>query len=82
MNRVNSAGTTTQPGTLLREWRLRHRLTVEEVGALVGKSGAMISLAERGQRSFAPLTKVTIARRLGVPLRELFELEEIEETGS
>jgi hypothetical protein len=37
----------------------------------------MLSRAERGQRHFRPETKVAIARRLGVPIRELFPPEEL-----
>jgi transcriptional regulator with XRE-family HTH domain len=65
--------------TRLREWRLQEGLTLDEVAGLVGVSIAMLSRAERGQRQLAPLTKVQIARRLGLPVRELFELEPIAE---
>lgn len=60
----------------LRQWRLDQDLTLEEVSALTGLSTAMLSRVERGQRQLAPLTKVQVSRRLGVPLRELFEAEE------
>jgi hypothetical protein len=35
----------------------------------------MLSRAERGERRLAPLTRVKVARRLGVPVRDLFEVE-------
>jgi transcriptional regulator with XRE-family HTH domain len=56
-----------------RRWRLANELTLAEVADLVGISVAMVSRVERGERVLAPLTKVRVARRLGVPLRELFE---------
>jgi transcriptional regulator with XRE-family HTH domain len=58
----------------LAAWRQGEGLTLAEVSALTGLSVAMLSLAERGERSFLPKTKVLIARRLNVPLGELFEL--------
>jgi transcriptional regulator with XRE-family HTH domain len=39
----------------------------------------MLSRAERGQRVPSPRAKVLIARRLDVPIRELFELEAVDE---
>lgn len=61
--------------TRLRQWRLDQNLTLEEVSALPGPSTAMLSRVERGQRQLAPMTKVRVARRLGVPVRELFDVE-------
>jgi len=65
----------------LRAWRIQNDLTLEEVGALTGVSIAMLSKAERGLRNLAPLTRVRMARRLGAPLRDLFEVDEISEHG-
>jgi transcriptional regulator with XRE-family HTH domain len=62
----------------LATWRQREGLTLAEVAGLVGLSVAMLSLVERGERQLAPLTKVKVARRLGVTVRELFEPEAIE----
>ncbi len=61
----------------LRLWRVREGLTLDEVSALTGVSVSMLSRAERGQRQLAPLTKVRVARCLDVPLRDLFEVEEV-----
>lgn len=61
----------------LRLWRARHSLTLDEVAGLTGLSPAMLSRAERGQRQFAPLTKVHIARCLGTSVSDLFEVEEL-----
>ena len=58
--------------TRLREWRERQRLTLEDVADLTGVSIAMLSRVERGERQMAPMTRVALARRLGVPVRELF----------
>lgn len=56
----------------LREWRERHRLTLADISDLTGVSIAMLSRVERGQRRLAPMTRVAIARRLGVAVRDLF----------
>ncbi|MET8381604.1 helix-turn-helix transcriptional regulator [Streptosporangium canum] len=64
----------------LRVWRLKNGLSLEDVADLSGLSPAMISRVERGQRQMAPLTKVKVARRLGVRVRDLFEVESAMET--
>jgi transcriptional regulator with XRE-family HTH domain len=67
------------PKTPFHRWRLENGLSLQELSDLTGISTAMLSRAERGLRSFAPLTKVRIARLLGVPVSELFEVEAIPE---
>lgn len=64
--------------TPLWQWRDRQGLTLAEVSDLTGLSIAMLSLVERGERQLAPLTRVKVARRLGVSVRELFEPDPIE----
>ncbi len=61
--------------TRLKRWRMDQGLTLEEVAGLVGMSTAMLSLAERRLRKLSPMAKVSIARRLAVPLHLLFEPE-------
>lgn len=56
----------------LLEWRTEKQLTVRDVATLSGLSPATISRVERGQRGIGPLTKVRLARALGVPLAEIF----------
>ncbi len=56
----------------LRGWRKEHGLTLEDVADLTGLSVPMLSRAERGERQLAPLKRVAMARRLGVPVRDLF----------
>lgn len=63
----------------LRVWRVDQGLTLEEVADLTGLSVSMLSRVERGERQLAPLTRVHIARRLGVAVRDLFEVEELVE---
>ncbi|MEY2451480.1 MAG: Helix-turn-helix domain [Acidimicrobiaceae bacterium] len=63
----------------LSEWRELNGFTLAEISDLTGLSTSMISLVERGKRRLAPATKVTVARRLGVPIRDLFDVEEINE---
>lgn len=60
---------------MLRRWRQAEGLTLEEVSGLTGISVPMLSLVERGKRQLAPLTRIQVARRLGVAVRELFEVE-------
>lgn len=61
----------------IRRWRQHEGLTLAEVSGLTGLSVAMLSLVERGQRQLLPMTRVQVARRLGVPLRELFDVEDL-----
>jgi len=65
--------------TKLREWRIANDYTLREMAALTGLSDSMLSLAERGLRQLSPRAKVTIARRLGEDVGDLFELEPVEE---
>jgi transcriptional regulator with XRE-family HTH domain len=60
-----------------RNWRQTEGLTLAEVSGLTGLSIAMLSLVERGRRQLLPRTKVLVARRLGAPLGELFEVDEL-----
>jgi transcriptional regulator with XRE-family HTH domain len=59
----------------LRRWRKANDLSLDELADLTGISKPMLSRAERGERRLAPLTRVKVARRLGVPVRDLFEVE-------
>ena len=56
----------------LRQWREEAGLSLSDVAGLTGLSTAMLSRVERGHRQLAPLTRVAVARRLGVPVSELF----------
>jgi transcriptional regulator with XRE-family HTH domain len=62
----------------LREWRERNRLTLEELGDLVGYTRSHLSRVERGERALSAEAKVRIARRLGVQIRKLFPLQDSE----
>lgn len=63
----------------LRLWRANAGLTLEEVADLTGLSPAMLSLVERGDRNLAPMTKVRVARCLGVKVRDLFDVDPADE---
>lgn len=63
----------------LRKWRVDKGLTLQELADLTGLSVSGLSRLERGQRQPRPLTRVRIARRLGVPVGELFEFEPMTE---
>jgi transcriptional regulator with XRE-family HTH domain len=58
----------------LQAWRLGHGLTLQDVGALTGRSVSGVSRIERGSRRLRPLQRVEFAKRLGVPVGELFDL--------
>lgn len=62
-------------GNRLRIWRIDNGLTIDEVSDLTGLCKSMISRVERGERDLAPLTRVKVARRLGVAVSELFDVE-------
>lgn len=68
-----------QPATKLAAWREAEGITLQEQSDLTGLSVSTLSRLERGMRKVRPATKVRIARRLGVPIRELFEVEELDE---
>jgi len=74
--------TTAAMTTRLREWRVAAGFSLAEASGLTGISAAMWSRAERGERRFAPKTKVLIARRLGVAVSDLFEAEDPEAPAS
>jgi transcriptional regulator with XRE-family HTH domain len=63
----------------LRLWRVDNGLSIHELSDLTGLSTPFLSRVERGERQLAPLTKARVARCLGVPIRDLFDVEEIEE---
>jgi transcriptional regulator with XRE-family HTH domain len=65
--------------TKLRSWRESADLSLGEVGGLTGVSIAMLSRLERGQRRASPRLKVQMARRLGVQIPDLFEVEPLVE---
>lgn len=65
--------------TKFRRWRVENSLTLEEVSDLTGLSVSALSRVERGERQLRPQMRVLVARRLGVPLRTLFEVQEIKD---
>jgi transcriptional regulator with XRE-family HTH domain len=65
--------------TKLRSWRESAELSLGEVGGLTGVSIAMLSRLERGQRRASPKLKIQMARRLGVQIPDLFEVEPLVE---
>ncbi|MEX0666467.1 MAG: helix-turn-helix transcriptional regulator [Acidimicrobiia bacterium] len=62
----------------LRQWRARQGLSQREVADLIGKTDAMVCMVENGERDFAPMTKVHVARCLGVRVADLFDVPELE----
>ena len=61
--------------TLLLRWREAHGVSVRELAALTGVSISQISRYERGLRKPPALTRLQIARRLGVKVDEIFSVE-------
>jgi transcriptional regulator with XRE-family HTH domain len=60
----------------LRRWRIDQGYSLQEMEDLTGYSAPMFSRAERGLRVFSPRARVQIARRLGVKVRDLFEVDD------
>lgn len=56
----------------LRQWREDRGLTLEEIADLTGYSVPMLSRVERGKRDVPPMRRVSLARRLGCRIRDLF----------
>ena len=65
----------------LREWRANAGLSLAEVAGLVGLSDSMVSYLERGERNLSPKSKIAVARRLGVSVRELFPISSLATRG-
>ena len=61
--------------TKFHHWREEVGWSLEEVAALTGLSASVLSRLERGHRSLRPATKVLVARRLGVSVSDLFEID-------
>jgi transcriptional regulator with XRE-family HTH domain len=68
--------------TKLRRWRQNAGFSLDEVADLVGIEASGWSRVERGERPLRPATKVAVARRLGVKVRELWDLEPIADIGA
>jgi transcriptional regulator with XRE-family HTH domain len=67
-----------EPPSRLRLWRTEQGWSLDDLSGLTGLSTAMLSLVERRKREMAPATKVRVARRLGVRVSDLFEVEPAE----
>jgi putative transcriptional regulator len=69
---VNDAGL----HNTLREHRARHRLTQEQLAERVGVTRKTINTVETGRFVPSTVLALKLARALGVPVEELFQLEE------
>lgn len=69
MDRVSEA----QPKNRLRQWRLRNRLSLRDLEDLTGYSAGFLSRVERGEKAISPLSRVKLARLLGVRPAVLFD---------
>lgn len=64
--------------TKLRQWRTERGWSLNEFSGLTGYSVAYLSRVEREERVPGPEVKITIARRLGADVRELFDLPPVD----
>lgn len=78
VRQVNEPITTWRTPNRLRTWRVDNGISLDELADLVGLSKSMLSRVERGERGLSAVAKVKIARRLDVPVRDLFTVEPIE----
>jgi transcriptional regulator with XRE-family HTH domain len=60
----------------LREFRERQGWSLADASGLTGLSRVYLSRVERNLREPSPTMKVRIARGLGVPVAELFPVQE------
>jgi transcriptional regulator with XRE-family HTH domain len=74
---MESDSMTVEPASRLRRWRLEHGVKVKDVADLTGLSEAHISRIERGENRAAPLTKIRMARQLGVRVADIFDPEDV-----
>ena len=65
--------------TRLRVWRSGAGWTLQELADVTGCSTSMLSRLERGQRNASPKLRIAMARRLGVAVGDLFEVEPLED---
>lgn len=65
-----------QTKTRLGQWIQENKLSYSEVAALGGVSKDMVARVSRGERRFAAVTKVRFARRLGVHVSVLFDVDD------
>ena len=72
---MTGSAATSSATSRLRAWREAEGLSLGEVSGLTGISVPMLSRVERGLKQMAPLTRVQFARRLGLPVQELFDID-------
>ena len=61
---------------LLKDWRTRNGFTLEELSDVTGYSVPMLSRLERGERNISALSRIALARRLGVKYETFLRLNE------
>ena len=59
----------------LKQWRQKEGITLTEIRDLTGVDVSLLSRYENGKLVPPPRTKLLIARKLGVRIRELFPVE-------
>ncbi|CAM4050027.1 XRE family transcriptional regulator [Bacillus manliponensis] len=63
----------------VREFRAKHRISQGDLGKAIHSSRQTISLIERGDYAPSIVLALKIAHVFGVPVEEIFKLEEGEE---
>lgn len=56
----------------LKTWRQMNGLTLEELADVSGFSVSTLSRVERGERQFDALSRIRLARAVGIRVREIF----------
>lgn len=64
-----------QTKTRFAQWVKSNGLTYGEVAAISGISKSMLTRVARGERRLSAVKKIILARRLGVHVSKLFEVD-------
>jgi len=59
----------------LAAYRKREGMSLQDLSAITGFTAAHLSFVERGKRNLSVRGKLLLARRLGVPIRRLFDIQ-------
>jgi len=60
-------------GNKVREIRLQHKISQEELGFRVGNSGKQIGRVERGEHNVSTCMIFAIAKAIDVPVKDFFD---------
>ena len=65
----------------LREWRRSQtpRMTQSQLGGLIGKTGALVGMFERGEATLVPRDCLELRRITGIPLNDFMPRDRLDE---